>query len=94
MDVGLYLAGEEEWEPQENEWRSRNICLARMLQDAAGAFPVDTLDLDKQKRYQEATKTVCASCILHMPEAAQEAKRCYQKWHFFFVNTITNMKCS
>ena len=31
VDVGLYLAGEEEWEPQENEWRSRNICLARML---------------------------------------------------------------
>lgn len=60
----------------------RNICLARMLQDATDAFPVGTLGLDKQKgvRWQPRQHVPPA---FSMPEAAQEAKRCYQKWQLF-----------
>lgn len=60
-----------------------NSCLVRMLWDAACGLLMGTLGLDTQKRCQVATKSVCAYCILLVPEAAQEAKGCCQKWHLF-----------
>lgn len=60
----------------------RNSCLVKTWWDAACRLPMGTLGIDEQKRCQVASKAVWASCILQVPEAVQEAKRCCQKWCF------------
>ena len=49
-----------------------------------------TLGLDKQRRCQVTTKTVCAFRILYLGKLRDAARN----GNFFLVNTITNMKCS
>lgn len=51
-----------------------NGCLVEARWDAARGLPTD-----EQKGCQVATKAAQASCLLCVPEAVQEAKRCCQK---------------